>query len=108
MEQDPNGKSTKELGCKLDSGKPPLGQTFRQFSKALQEIGRLDQYGASKYSQTNWYHVPDGINRYTDAMFRHMMKHLEGELLDDSGFYHLTHACWNMLAILELELREGK
>ena len=50
--------------------------------------------------------VKDAYPRYFDALYRHLNKHAQGELIDDeSGLSHLTHAAWNMLAILELELR---
>ena len=53
--------------------------------------------------------VPDGIDRYTDALYRHLMAYARDDLRDkDSGLLHLSHACWNMLAILDLTLRGGK
>lgn len=51
--------------------------------------------------------VPNGIDRYTDALYRHLFAHAKGELVDgQSGELHLAHACWNALAVLELALRD--
>jgi Domain of unknown function (DUF5664) len=107
IEIDPNGKSPNEPGAKLDQGKNRLGLIFSGFSLALQEVGKVGTFGANKYTANGWQFVPNGVERYTDAMYRHLMKEAAGEAIDpDSGTMHAAQAAWNCLAVLELKLRE--
>lgn len=106
LETDPNGKPANEPGAKLDAGKCRLGLVLHGFSRALNEVGRVGTYGAQKYSANGWVQVPDGESRYTDAMYRHLLKEAGGEALDpDTEMHHAAHAAWNALARLELMLR---
>lgn len=106
IERDPNGRSAKDAGAKLDDGKNRLGLVLFAFSRALQEVGRVGTYGAQKYSDNGWITVPDGERRYTDAMFRHLLKEAQGELCDqDTGIAHAAHTAWNALARLDLAIR---
>jgi hypothetical protein len=109
-EIDPQGRLPGEPGAKLDSGKNRVGLVLMGFSRALQSVAEVGTYGAQKYSDNGWVDVPDGERRYTDAMFRHLMKDAEGEMCDpDSGLRHAAHCCWNSLARLDLMLRrEGQ
>ena len=75
------------------------------FSKALLAVADVSTYGIGKYRRDSWQEVPDGITRYNDAMWRHMLQ--EGDDVD-SGISHKAHACWNMLAELELTIREAE
>jgi len=105
IEIDPNGKSANEPGSKLDHGKNRLGLIFNGFSLALQEVGKVGTFGANKYTPDGWKSVPNGVNRYTDAMYRHLMKEAAGEEIDpDSGTMHAAQAAWNALARLNLML----
>lgn len=108
-EVDPTGRKAGEAGAKLDGGKNRLGLVLFGFAGALQEVGRVGTYGAAKYSDNGWMTVPDGERRYTDAMFRHLLKEAGGETADpDTGLPHAAHAAWNALARLELALRRQK
>ncbi len=107
IEKDPHGKSPNERGSKLDAGKNRLGLVFNGFARALTEVGKVGTFGANKYTDDGWVDVPDGILRYTDALYRHQLKEACGEeLAPDSGLLHAAHAAWNSLAVLELRLRE--
>ena len=108
-EMDPHGKSPNEPGAKLDSGKNRLGLVLGDFARALEQVGQVGSFGAAKYSPSGWVEVPNGIERYTDAMYRHLMAYARDDLRDaDSGLTHLSHAAWNILAILDLTLRDEK
>lgn len=102
-EHDPHGKSPHEPGAKLDAGKNRLGLILGGFSLALLEVGKVGTYGAQKYSDNGWMSVPSGQERYTDALFRHLLAQEECD--PDTGLLHAAHAAWNSLAVLELMLR---
>ena len=73
----------------------------------MESVAALSTFGASKYAWKGWESVPDGYNRYSDALVRHLIKEGKGEVLDDdSGLSHATAVAWNALARLELMLRE--
>lgn len=107
-EQDPHGKNPHEPGAKLDAGKPSSYQgAIAYFPRAIEQVATVSTFGASKYAWKGWETVPDGTNRYSDAMVRHLLTEGKGELYDpDSGLLHAAHAAWNALARLELMLRE--
>lgn len=103
-ESDPTGKQPNDLGAKLDANKNRLGLVLGGFSQALELVGLVGTYGANKYTDNGWLTVPNGVERYTDAMYRHLLKNAQGELVDsESGLEHLAHATWNLLAIVELK-----
>lgn len=107
LERDPNGKAASEPGAKLDAGKCRLGLVLNGFARALHEVGRVGTYGARKYSDNGWSQVSGGVERYTDAMYRHLLMEATGEPLDpDTNLRHAAHAAWNALARLDLMLRQ--
>lgn len=108
-EVDPLGKSAKDSGSKLDAGKIRMGLVLGGFARALQEVARVGTFGANKYTDNGWMEVPNGVNRYTDALYRHLNKEAQGEVLDqDSKMLHAAHAAWNALARLDLMVREAQ
>lgn len=105
-EHDPTGKSQHEPGAKLDGGKVRCGLVIMGFPLALYEISRVATFGAAKYTDHGWSEVPNGEERYTDALLRHLLREGAGERTDpDTGMLHATHVAWNALARLELALR---
>jgi hypothetical protein len=105
-EQDPHGKNPHSPGAKCDAGKNRLGLVMGGFALALQEVGKVGTYGANKYTDNGWMAVPQGVSRYTDAMYRHLLCEATGEACDaDTGLQHAAHAAWNALARLDLMLR---
>jgi hypothetical protein len=109
-EKDPNGRNPHEPGAKLDAGKSPVFQgAFDYFPRALKAVADVSAFGASKYAWKGWESVPDGINRYSNAMGRHITDEaIEGPITRDSGLLHKAHVAWNALAALELTLRENE
>jgi hypothetical protein len=70
-------------------------------------VSEISTFGAKKYAWAGWEKVDDGINRYSDAMMRHIFKEGMGEETDpDSGLLHAAHTAWGAMARLELILRE--
>ena len=90
-------------GAKLDAGKNRLGLVFTGFANALDEVGRVGTYGAQKYTADGWRRVPNGVERYTDAMYRHLLAEASGDVFDNgTELLHAAHTAWNALARLEL------
>ena len=107
-ERDPSGISQHEAGSKLDAGKNRLGLVLGGFSNALQAVGEVGTFGANKYTDNGWKEVPDGKDRYSDALLRHYFKEQSGELKDvDSKLLHAAHLAWNALSRLELIISES-
>ena len=108
-EQDPTGRSSKDPGAKLDAGKVRMGLVLGGFANALTEVAKVGTFGAAKYSDNGWEQVPNAEGRYTDALLRHVFKHMNGEVVDPEwGLFHLAHAAWNVLAVLEKELEKSR
>lgn len=106
-ESDPHGMEASMPGAKLDAGKNKLSLTILGFSRALEAVGWVSTKGAEKYSPGGWVYVPSGIERYTDALCRHLNLEGRGERVDsDLGVLHATQVAWNALARLDLMLRE--
>lgn len=106
VERDPHGTPAHLPGAKLDAGKTRAGLAIGGFARALLEVAEVATFGARKYTAGGWVAVPNGIERYTDAMYRHLLAEATGERLDgDSGLAHAAHAAWCALARLDLMLR---
>jgi len=104
-EKDPHGIKPGEPGAKLDEGKILAG-VLADFSLALTKVAKVGTFGARKYSRGGWQSVPDGITRYYDAKWRHLLAERHEPIAQDSGLLHAAHEAWNCLARLELILRE--
>lgn len=105
-EFDPSGKAPNEHGAKLDAGKTKAG-VLGDFGLALMAVGDVGTFGADKYSRGGWQGVANGQERYTDAMWRHLLKESQSPFDEDSDLLHAAHLAWNALARLELMLRSG-
>jgi hypothetical protein len=106
-EHDPTGRDQHEPGAKLDAGKPRPALVLGGFSRALEAVAEVGTFGAAKYTDNGWRSVPDGPQRYTEAMLRHWLADPGGLSPDpDSGLAHAAHLAWNALARLELMLAE--
>ena len=100
--------STKQEGLKYDNGKPLVGDALQIFGKAIMAVGECVLEGQKKYPTIdNWKKVDNAQQRYTNALIRHLIKHLSGQEMDeDSGLKHIQHVAWNALAICQLYLEE--
>lgn len=95
---------------KYDGGKPCIFQgAIDYFPRAIEAVAEISTFGATKYAWKGWESVDNGINRYSDAMVRHLIAEGKGEVLDrDSGLRHAAHMAWGALARLELMIRESE
>jgi len=104
-ERDPHGKSAKEPGSKLDAGKCQPTFAIEYFPRSIRAISDIGEFGAKKYTRGGWKSVPNGKLRYLDAAFRHLLDiFIKGHWDKDSRMLHLSHAAWNVMAVLELVL----
>lgn len=109
-QKDPNGIGAHLGGAKLDAGKPKICIFFDEyFPHAIEAVTQISEFGAIKYSPGGWKKVPDGYDRYTEAMRRHYAAVCKGEIFDDeTKLPHDYQVAWNALARLEIGLRDGK
>lgn len=107
-EKDPLGRNPHEPGAKLDAGKTCVWRgAISYFPRAIEQVAAVSTFGARKYAWKGWESVPDGVDRYSDAMGRHLIEEGIGHVYDkDSGLLTAAHTAWNALARLELMLRE--
>ena len=109
QELDPNGIDAHQPGAKLDAGKLIAGELMTSFSNSLTAMMEVATFGANKYTRKGFLSVPNGEERYLDALIRHLLKHGSGEELDpETNLPHLHHALWNMAAVVEVRLRNKK
>lgn len=111
-ETDPNGKNAKEPGSKLDAGKSPVYRgMLSYFPRSCLAVANVSEAGSRKYAWKGWETVPDGFNRYSDALGRHLAaESIEGmyDSTMDVPTLHAAQVAWNALARLELILKEIK
>lgn len=70
--------------------------------EVLEEMAKIFTYGANKYEKNNWRKNKD-LDRYVDALYRHMEAWRAGEINDkESGYNHLSHAITNLAFLISL------
>lgn len=95
-----------EEGTKYDDGKPRLAEMIKDFAIPLTEVCSVWEFGANKYSKSNWKLVKDGETRYTNALLRHLVQEEYNEYDEESRLRHATHVAWNALARLYFILQK--
>ena len=94
LEVPPSPEGTKELKGKLPWELLPWW--------AVEEVMRVIDYGAKKYSPDNWRKVTPLRPIYLAAAMRHIVSFAKGQEEDpESGLHHLAHAACCLLFILE-------
>ena len=86
---------------KADAGKPQLTLVPTQI---IYDIARVREFGVKKYhKKDSWKDVE--IDRYRDALFRHLLLYLNDPqgVDDESGLSHLSHVACNVAFLCELE-----
>lgn len=108
-ENDPTGRGPHDIGAKCDAGKPLPALVLGGLALGISEVVDVGTYGARKYTPNGWLSVPNGPERYMEALWRHLLAHMRGEIIDpDSGQRHMAHVAWNALAYLTLTFRKKK
>lgn len=96
--------TTKDL--KFDAGKPRWSLLMQGLATALGGVVAVLTFGAKKYEAHSWRNVPNGEERYLDALYRHLDALQRGEKIDpESGLSHWSHVATNALFLHELEIQ---
>lgn len=111
MEKSTDGVPLGADGCKLDAGKAPVySGVLAYFPRALAAVAEVSAAGIRKgYAPMSWRGVQDGVQRYSDALARHLLRentHDKDDGPGGTGLPHMALAAWNALARLELMLLE--
>jgi len=95
-------KTPKDVFTKHDSNKLPWHLLP---TDAVEEVLKVLDYGAKKYSSHNWCAGAEW-SRYYDAMHRHLWSWWAGETLDEeTRKSHLAHAACCLLFLISYEKR---
>lgn len=85
-----------------DAGKLPVGEIFKQFPLALEELAKVIAFGEAKYKRHSWLLIQDFKSRAENSLARHELERAKGNSLDEeSGCHHMAHSIWNLLAMLQ-------
>lgn len=97
-------------GMKFDGDKPRMHLLLNDMNLAILEVGKVATFGAKKYSDRNWRKVENLHERYSSALYRHMLEDSfgGGATDDESGFLHAAHAAWCALARLQILIEKQK
>jgi hypothetical protein len=67
-------EGTHEPGAKLDAGKTSIWRGgIDYFPRAIEAVAAISTFGARKYAWKGWESVPEGVERYSDALVRHLI-----------------------------------
>ena len=95
-------------GTKYDDGKPRLGEMIKDFAIPLIELSKVWEFGANKYEKSNWKKLDNPIDRYTNALLRHLVAEEYCIYDNESNLLHATHIAFNSLARLYFILLNEK
>lgn len=75
----------------------------------IEKVVEVYTFGVTKYEANTWQNLKDGYNRCKAAMFRHLVAHERGEMVDDeSGLPALAHMVWNAIAMMHFAMKDKK
>lgn len=94
-----------DAGVKLDADKVPMWDVMQRFSNALTRLGEHTAKGDAKYTPGGWLAVPNAESRYRNAMMRHVLAVMHGEVIDEDGNNHMDAILWNTMVLVELRER---
>jgi len=106
MQDKPSG-FPQGIGLKFDGGKPRWSLLMQGLPSFLTGIAEVLTFGAKKYQAHSWRGVPEGYERYRDALYRHLNAIERGEYIDpESGLPHWHHVGCNAGFCSELDPRK--
>lgn len=95
-------------GTKYDNGKLRLAEMIIDFRIAMEELCKVWEFGANKYEKSNWKKLANPVDRYTNAMLRHLLAEETNLVDDESNLLHAAHIAFNALARLYFIARNKK
>ena len=95
-----NAECRMQNEAKADAGKP---RPTLVPASLVNAVTAIREYGCQKYHDPdNWRKVEP--QRYKDALYRHWLAYLGGEVKDqESGLPHLWHMACNLAFLIEME-----
>lgn len=86
---------------KYDSGKLLVNLVDPNY---IEDIAKVLTYGAEKYQPNSWQNLANAEDRYKNALLRHTLAYLKGELIDEeSELTHLSHMATNIMFLSHFE-----
>lgn len=104
----PIGEPVPVAGAKHDQGKVQWGLLMGGCGLALAQIVKVLMFGAKKYAPGAWQSVPNGYQRYKDALYRHLHSVEEnGPLVldEETGLLELAHCGCCILFMIWLAVK---
>lgn len=94
-----------KIGEKHDSGKLLFGCLTQGLAPVLKGVVAVLTYGAKKYKRDSWQSVPNGRQRYMEALDRHLNKINLGQFKDrESGLPHVFHVVCNAMFVAHFDI----
>lgn len=87
-------------GTKYDNGKLRLAEMIIDFKIPMEELCKVWEFGANKYEKSNWKKLQNPVDRYTNALLRHLLAEEINPIDDESKLLHAAHIAFNALARL--------
>lgn len=79
------------------------------FPDALLEVAHTSFKGNEQHNAGQPLHwAREKSTDQLDAALRHITDHLKGNVIDTDGCYHLSKACWRILAELQLHIEKNE
>lgn len=99
------------IGEKYSKDKLPIYTFLMQFKNALKEVAKCSQAGHNKYpldkDWKNFERVENAQFEYMNASIRHLFEEgVNQDMLEYGNITHKAQVIWNLLAALEVSLKE--
>lgn len=101
-------ETTPQEGIKYDTGKRRIAEMLTDFKDSIESVCEVWEFGANKYAKSNWKYVDNALDRYTNALLRHLLAEDVDPIDDESKLLHAAHVAWNALARLHFILEDLK
>lgn len=98
----------KNIGIKYDKDKLRLSEMIIDFQEPMKELCKVWEFGANKYGKSNWKYVQNGVDRYSNALIRHLLAEDENLHDNESSLLHASHIAFNALARLYFILKNNE
>lgn len=78
---------------------PVTSGVLAYFPDAIMEVAKVSHAGNRQHGTTGWDRSKSGDE--LDALSRHLLDHIKGEMRDTDGMLHLAKVAWRALAALQ-------